>query len=100
MTRTIIVEPSKLEEAARVMDQQIADYQIVYNNLYKEVGEMGEAWKGADNMAFVEQIEGFKENFEKMVTLLNDYSNFLRESAKTYRATQEGVIAGAKSLGN
>lgn len=98
MAKMIRVEPSKLEEAAGLMEQQISDYQTIYNRLYSEVESMGESWKGADNTAFVEQINGFKGNFEAMVQVLNDYATFLRESAQIYRETQEAVIASAKTL--
>lgn len=51
-------------------------------------------------MAFVDQIAGFKDDFEKMHTLMLEYADFLRKSAKGYRDTQDNVVAEARKLVN
>ena len=55
---------------------------------------------GADNMAYVTQIKGFQDDFNKMNALMKQYSEFLRTSARTYRETQNEVINAAKRLTN
>lgn len=100
MARTIIVDPAKLEAAAQQMDAQAADYEKLYQQLFNEVDGMGAAWQGADNIAFVNQIKGFNDDFQKMVALMRQYSEFLRTSAKTYRETQNEIINQAKRLTN
>ncbi len=100
MARNIMVDPARLEAAAQNMDAQAADYEKQYNLLFQEVDNMGAAWQGADNLAFVSQIKGFMDDFQKMVALMRQYSEFLKQSAKTYRNTQEQIIAGAKRLTN
>ncbi|MDX8360748.1 WXG100 family type VII secretion target [Cytobacillus sp. IB215316] len=100
MSRKIVVEPSRLEEAASKIDSQAADYEKQYNQLFNEVDGMGAAWKGADNMAFVTQIKGFTDDFQKMRKLMMDYSEFLKQSAKVYRQTQSETISQAKTLRN
>lgn len=100
MARTIVVDPAQLETAASNMDAQAADYERQYLQLFGEVDNMGAAWQGADNLAFVSQIKGFMDDFQKMVALLKQYSQFLKDSAKTYRNTQDQIVAGAKRLTN
>ena len=100
MARTIIVDPARLETAAQQMDAQAADYEKLYNQLFSEVDGMAAAWQGADNMAFVNQIKGFTDDFQKMVSLMKQYSEFLKFSAKTYRDTQNEIINQAKRLTN
>lgn len=100
MARSIMVDPAKLESAAQKMDAQTADYERQYNQLFSEVDGMGAAWQGADNMAFVTQIKGFMDDFQKMKTLMQQYSEFLKNSAKIYRGTQEDIINQAKTLPN
>lgn len=70
MARQITVEPAKLESAASSMDQQAADYKTVYEQLYTEVSNMKAAWDGTDNGAFTAQIEGFKDDFQKMYQIM------------------------------
>ncbi|MFJ7729563.1 WXG100 family type VII secretion target [Neobacillus sp. NPDC097160] len=100
MARSIMVDPAKLEKAATSIDQQAADYERLYKSLFSEVEAMGAAWQGADNLAYVNQIKGFTDDFMKMKAKMDEFSHFLKTSAKTYRDTQNEVISGAKRLSN
>ena len=100
MSRKIIVDPAKLETAASTIDSQSSDYKQIYEQLFTEVGAMASAWQGADNVAFTQQIEGFREDMLKMYQLMVEYSEFLKTSATTYKATQNEIINQAKKLTN
>jgi len=100
MARKIMVDPQKLEAAAQKMDAQAADYEKQYQQLFNEVEGMGAAWQGADNVAFVNQIKGFMDDFQKMKTLMVQYAEFLKLSGKTYRDVQTETINQAKRLVN
>lgn len=100
MSRTIIVDPAKLESAAGKMDAYVADYESIYKQLYSEVDGMAAAWQGKDNIAFTNQIKGFEDDFQKMVALMKEYSEFLKKSAVAYRTTQDEITAAAKRLTN
>ena len=82
MARTIQVTPEQLETTEGRIEGLAADYQTQYNNLYSETNAMATTWSGKDNVAFVDQIAGFKDDFEKMHTLMLNYADFLRKSAK------------------
>ena len=88
MARTIQVTPEQLE------------YKTQYDALYNETNAMASTWNGKDNTAFVDQIAGFKDDFEKMHTLMLNYADFLRKSAKAYRDTQDTVVTEARKLIN
>ena len=96
----IMVDPTRLEAVGSKIEQQTADYSKMYQQLFTEVQAMKKAWQGADNIAYTTQIEGFREDLEKMKKLLEQYSIFLKESAKIYKRTQEDVISKAKTLTN
>ncbi len=98
--RTIMVTPEQLESAAAKIEGLATDYQSQYNALYSKTDALASTWQGADNTAFVHQIAGFKDDFQKMYNLMNQYADFLRKSAKAYRDTQEQVVAQAKTLVN
>lgn len=100
MARTITVDPAKLESAAGKMDTHAAEYQRIYKQLFSEVEGMAVAWQGVDNVAFTTQIKGYEDDFQKMVTLMKEYSEFLKKSAAAYRKTQEEVVSQAKRLTN
>lgn len=100
MARTIQVTPEQLESAAGRIEGLAADYKSQYDALYNETNAMASTWNGKDNTAFVDQIAGFKDDFEKMHTLMLNYADFLRKSAKAYRDTQDSVVTEARKLVN
>lgn len=100
MARTIQVTPELLETAATKIEGLATDYKAQYEMLYNETNAMASTWSGKDNTAFVDQIAGFKDDFEKMFTLMNNYVDFLRKSAKAYRDTQDAVVSDARKLAN
>ena len=59
---------------------------------------MKASWDGKDNLAFTDQVAGFKDDLEKMYTLMLDYAEFLKKSAKAYRETQNTVVSEARKL--
>lgn len=100
MSKKIVVDPQKLKDAATNIDQVIADYKSIYAALFANVSKLSSAWKGADNTAFTTQIEGFRDDFDKMAKLMDNYSSFLKTSASTYQAAQDDIVAAAKKLTN
>ncbi len=100
MARTIQVTPEQLESAAGRIEGLAADYKTQYDSLYSETNAMASTWNGKDNVAFVDQIAGFKDDFQKMHTLMLNYADFLRKSAKAYRDTQDTVVSEARKLIN
>lgn len=100
MARTIQVTPELLESTAGRIDGLAADYKTQYDALYSETDAMRSTWQGKDNVAFVDQIAGFKDDFEKMHALMLNYADFLRKSAKAYRETQDTVTSEARKLVN
>lgn len=98
--RNILVTPEQLETAAGQIESLASDYQSQYNAMYSKTDALASTWQGEDNQAFVDQIAGFKDDFNKMYTLMNQYAEFLRKSASAYRETQQQVVTQAKSLTN
>lgn len=100
MARTIQVTPEELISAAGRIEGLAADYKNQYDALYSETNAMKSTWDGKDNLAFTEQIAGFKDDFEAMHRLMLDYADFLRKSAKAYSDTQQAVVSEARKLVN
>lgn len=94
----IMVDPAKLELVSGKIQQQASDYERIYNQLYSEVEGMAKAWQGVDNVAYTNQIAGFKDDLTLMKKLMDDYAEFLKISATTYRQTQEQITSQAKTL--
>ncbi len=94
----IVVSTDDLDRAAKEVASKASDYEQNYNALYNLVNDLKSAWAGTDNNAYTDQINGFKNDFQKMKQLMDEYSEFLSNTAATYRQTQEEIAAKAKTL--
>lgn len=102
LARKITVTPELLMSASEKIETIAMDYQKVYMKLYTEIENMKSAWDGADNVAFITQVQGFEDDFQLMYRLMLEYASFLRMSAKAYQQTQDDIVsaAGGLSTGN
>lgn len=94
----IIVETSQLDTISTSVSELADKYLAEYTALYTAVSEMQSAWAGTDNTAYTTQIEGFKDDFQKMETLMREYSSFLKDTANRYRTTQSDIKTKAQQL--
>lgn len=94
----IIVDTAQLETTAKNVEELANSYNSEYGILYSHVSEMQNSWSGADNQAYTNQIEGFKDDFKRMEDIMRDYVAFLRETVRQYRETQSEIKADVKKL--
>ena len=94
----IIVDPSRLESTASNVESKNSDYQRIYNSLYSEVDKMTSVWQGKDNTAFTNKIKAFQDDFRQISIILREYADFLRNSARAYRETQDELYNATSRL--
>lgn len=75
-------------------------YTEIYTQLMQEANIMDSAWEGADNRAFVEQINGFTEELKAMAAKLSIASQALDKQRANYVARQDNNITQVKKLVN
>ncbi|MCF0115170.1 MAG: WXG100 family type VII secretion target [Erysipelotrichaceae bacterium] len=97
--RSILVEPSVLENAASRIEQEVDTYQQAVTQLYSSVDTMKSGWEGKDNTAFTNQIYSFDEDFKQTMVLCRQFCEFLRNAARAYRQTQDDITSQANGLG-
>lgn len=95
-----VVDPPELHKASQKFVQLSGDYVSVYERLLNTASTMGEAWKAADNLAFVEQINGFCADLKAMTDHLDQAAQALEQQALNYEATRDNNITGVKQLTN
>lgn len=96
--RQIIVEPDRLDETAAKVAQADEDYERIYHSLYQQVDKMTSAWQGKDNTAFSDQIHAYEEDFRQISLIMRQYADFLHNSARAYRETQDELASQATHL--
>lgn len=96
----VSVDPPELHSASQKINQLAGDYSTVYNRLLNAASTMGEAWKAADNLAFVEQINGFCEELKAMTSHLEQAAAALEQQALNYESTRDNNVTGVRQLAN
>ena len=101
MGKTISVASFEdMAKASQKLQAISESYTEIYTQLMQEANTMGTAWEGADNLAFVEQINGFTEELKAMATKLSIASQALDKQRANYVARQDHNIAQVKKLVN
>ncbi len=97
---TIKVTAADLDQASGEIQGLATEYKAEYNALYTAIDQSLTSWTSEDKTTFITQINGFKDDFERMKDLMEEYARFLTRSAESYRTTQQNVINKAQSLTN
>ena len=94
----IYVDPAQLDSAANRIESRNQEYERIYNSLYSEVDKMSSNWQGKDNLQFTNRVLAFKSDFRQISIILSQYAQFLRNSARAYRETQDELYSSASRL--
>lgn len=96
----IIVTVQDLEKAASTVSTKAQEYQDNYNQLYKVIDELKglKLWTGTDSDVFIEQLNQFKDDFDYMYSLMNQYSTFIKKAAQAYSGVQSTITNETKDL--
>lgn len=94
------VDTGEMKKAADKLKQQSEEYSSIYTQLLNAAGTMGSAWKAPDNLAYVDQINGFLEELKAMANHINQASQTLEHQAKNYEAIVDGNIGEVNNLAN
>lgn len=94
------VDFSSLESYITKLETAKDEYQTAYvSDLYSNaMDEVKGAYGGVDCDAFVAKVEEFRNDFEKMTAVLQEYIDHLRKVLQDYRNTQENLSQLAKGL--
>ena len=98
---SIKVTTEDLRNAASTVDNLAIEYDKEYAALFQDVETLTSTdYTGDDATAFRNQVEGFRDDFNKMKQLMNEYADYLRQAASTYEDTQANVKNTIASLQN
>ena len=100
MGKKIRVTPEELDKVSKQLGQISKDYTDIYVQLLQKTGTMGEAWEGTDNIAFVDQINGFCEELKLMAKKINVAAEAMEKQKINYANRQETNITQVKKLAN
>ena len=100
MGKTIRVNPEAIGRTANQLDEYSESYTSIYTQMMQLASTMGQAWEGEDNLAFVEQINGFCDDLKSMADKMKNSAQTLRTQRDNYVNRQNDNIAQVRKLTN
>lgn len=100
MGKIIRVTPEELGKASQKLQTISESYTQIYTELLQQASTMGAAWEADDNLAFVEQINGFCEELKMMASKLSTAAQTLEKQKTNYETRRENNIVQVKKLAN
>ncbi|MCL1852298.1 MAG: WXG100 family type VII secretion target [Peptococcaceae bacterium] len=92
------VTPEQLAKASKEISQLSETYTTIYKQLLQAATTMGAAWEGADNLAFVGQINGCCTDLQKMADKMRLASQALDKQQKNYFNRQQDNLNRIKNM--
>lgn len=88
--QTIVVDYASLESHIKQLETMLDEYRTAYQtDLYTNaLDEVKSAYKGEDCDSFVKKVEEFRDDFDKMSSVISQYIDHLRKVLKDYQNTQ------------
>lgn len=95
------IDTSEVKKISSDMNAKIQEYRQKYNEVYTHAKEIERIWDGEARQTYMQKIEGFRNDFEAMVSVLTKYSSNLNIIAERYEKAEENAkaIAGRLSVG-
>lgn len=87
----INVDPEQTIEAGESIVSSAKEFQDNVKNIYEVVEDLKTEWTGSAAQRFTDNIESFKEQYEKFGKLLNDFGDLLSAIGKDYRDLDENL---------
>ena len=81
---TISADPKLIKSYGEQIISKAGEYKKQIEAIYSTVDTLKTNWTGAASQRFVSNIEGFKEEYTKFGTLINEFGQLLVEVGNAY----------------
>lgn len=89
-------------ETVRTMGKTVSDQAAEYNNeitnIYAAIDAVKSVWQGSDSASYTSQVEGYRASMEALGKVIEQYGQFLLNTADTYTKLQEDITSNAGKL--
>lgn len=92
------IDTARVEKISSEMKTLIQKYQKKYQEVYTNAQDMGRIWDGEAKKTYLSKLDGFRNDFEIMVKVLNNYSDKLALIAKRYKEAEDRAKSLASKL--
>lgn len=94
----LTIDTVAVESISQTVQELIEQYRAQYQKVYESATSMSTYWDGDAKKSYVEKVESFKQDFEKMVEVLKNYTTKLNAIAKRYNEAEVNAKKMADKL--
>lgn len=99
MANSWAVTTERLVSSSNIIEEKTAKYNAEWAKLYSELQNLKSAqWQGIASDTFNSKLEGYRNDFQEMSTILLSYAEFLKSAAENYAKTEEAIKDAAGNL--
>ncbi|MDO5110023.1 MAG: WXG100 family type VII secretion target [Erysipelotrichaceae bacterium] len=96
--KKIMVDYESLDSAASRMEEENNQYMRNTEELMATVENLSASWQGKETSEFAAKVANYHADCRQLSMLCTQYIEFLRNSSRAYRETQDELAAQASHL--
>ena len=96
--KKITVDYDSLDSAAARMEEENNQYMRNTEELMSTVENLSASWQGRETSEFAAKVSNYHADCRQLSMLCTQYIEFLRNSSRAYRETQEELASQAARL--
>ena len=97
-TQDIRVTTGELRTIANALTTLADNYKTDYEAVLTRVNQMVDRWQEVDSQTYRDKVQSFKSDFDRMKQEIDDYVQYLKNSAQAYDDAQGDAVNRAKNL--
>lgn len=94
----INISTEDVYQSASYLKLKANDYYTTVQRIYSTMHQLENIWKGKDNQAFIQQLDTFRPQLNRMREVVEQYGNYLQTCAQQYEALQNERTMAASRL--
>lgn len=94
----IKVTPEELIKMAGTVESWAGEYRTIVSDINNAANDLQQTWGGEANAEYVNRLNGFQDDFNRLDTLLRQFSDYLKSTGQKYLNTEETIKSSASSL--
>ncbi len=87
-----------VHQSASYLKSKANEYEVTVQKIYSTMHQLETIWKGKDNQAFIQQLDTFRPQLNRMREIMEQYGNYLQACAQQYEALQNERTMAASRL--
>lgn len=98
MSAKFTANTAEIRKSAQTIEDKTQQYNTEWAKIYTEIENLRVEWEGESSETFNTQLEGYRNDFQELANILNDYAEFLITTATKIEQTEEALKSSASQL--